>query len=79
MMRQTGGRSAGATSTRSNSAAQACRNRLVGRKDAQLRPVGADDADGSNADLFVDSLFACRLRRPPFSHKQCTSKDLERD
>jgi hypothetical protein len=36
-----------------------------------LFPVGSDDADGTDTNLFVDALFACRFRRrTPFSHKQ---------
>ena len=56
MMRQTGGRSLGATSTRSRSASRARVNRLFGRDDSELGAVRRNDPDGRDADLFVDAL-----------------------
>jgi hypothetical protein len=38
--------------------------RARGRDDAQLRPVGADEADGGDADLVVDAELGCYLLTP---------------
>ena len=57
MMRQTGGFSSGATSTRSRPASRACCRASSVFDDAEQGSVLSDDADRRDADLLVDPLI----------------------
>ena len=49
--------------------------RLLDRQDAELRPLGADDADLPNADGFVDANFLCFADRRGSSFSRGTRRE----